>query len=77
MHETLDRFRQPKVSGILADLLCDLIIDIRRILIHPELPNHAKLAAIAAAVDGLAPPPQPDEAAAGTWRVPDPRPGPS
>lgn len=59
MHETLKPLRSPKVSGILADMLCDLIIDIRRILIHPDLPNHVKLAAIAEAVDELAPPPPP------------------
>ena len=61
MYATLNKFRDPKVSGILADMLCDLIIDIRRILIHPDLPNHAKLAAIAEAVDELAPPPLPPD----------------
>ena len=60
MDQTLAPIRNPKVSGILADMLCDLIIDIRRILIHPDLQNHAKLAAIAEAVDELAPPPAPD-----------------
>jgi hypothetical protein len=59
MNETLAPLRSPKISGILADLLCDLIIDIRKILINPNLQNHVKLAAIAEAVDELAPPPPP------------------
>jgi hypothetical protein len=59
MQETLKPLRDPKISGILADLLCDLIIDIRRILIHPEMRADVKLRAIAEAVDELAPPPPP------------------
>lgn len=58
MHETLKRFRDPELD--LCAMLCDLIIDIRRILIHPDLQNHVKLACIAEAVDELAPPPPPD-----------------
>jgi hypothetical protein len=58
MNQTLAPLRDPKISGILADLLCDLIIDIRRILVQPTQ-NHVKLAAIAAAIDELAPPPPP------------------
>jgi hypothetical protein len=58
MPETLERFREPKVAGILADLLCGLIVDIRRILMQPTQ-NHVKLALIAQAVDELAPPPPP------------------
>jgi hypothetical protein len=40
-------------------VLCQLILDIRRILVQPELPNHVKLSAIQTAVDELAPPPGP------------------
>jgi len=40
-------------------MLCQLIKDIRRILIHPDLQNAVKLSAIAQAVDELAPPPPP------------------
>lgn len=58
MYETLKPLREPKVSGILADLLCDLIIDIRRIQMQP-VQNHVKLRLIAEAVDKLAPPPGP------------------
>lgn len=57
MHETLNRLRDPRLD--LAGILCDLILDIRRILAHPDLQNHVKLAAIAEAVDELAPPPPP------------------
>jgi hypothetical protein len=58
VQETLRPLRDPRLDQ--ADMLCDLICDIRRILIHPDLPNHRKLAAIAEAVDELAPPPQPE-----------------
>ena len=58
MHESLAPLRDPRLD--LADVLCQLILDIRRILVHPDLQNHVKLAAIRAAVDELAPPPQPD-----------------
>jgi len=57
MQETLKRLRDPDLD--LCDILCQLIMDIRRILIHPDLPNHARLSAIARAVDELAPPPPP------------------
>ena len=59
MNETLRALRDPRLD--LAGVLCDLILDIRRILIHPDLQNHAKLAAIAGAVDELAPPPGPGD----------------
>ena len=58
MQETLRPLRDPRLDQ--AEMLCDLIMDIRRILIHPDLPNHAKLACIAEAVDELAPPPPPE-----------------
>lgn len=54
-----------------ADMLCDLILEIRRILIAPDMQNHVKLAAIAEAVDELAPPPPPD--LLGPGHVPEPR----
>jgi len=57
MQETLKRLRDPDLD--LCDILGQLIMDIRRILIHPDLPNHARLSAIARAVDELAPPPPP------------------
>jgi len=57
MYETLTALRDPRLDQ--AEILCDLIKDIRRILIHPDLQNHVKLAAIATAVDELAPPPGP------------------
>lgn len=57
MHETLQRFRDPELD--LCAMLCDLITDIRRILIQHGMPSHVKLAAIAEAVDELAPPPPP------------------
>lgn len=58
MQETLRPLRDPRLDQ--AEMLCQLIMDIRRILIHPDLPNHAKLAAVAEAVDELAPPPPPE-----------------
>lgn len=56
MHETLKPLRDPRLDQ--AEMLCDLIIIIRRILVQP-MQNHRKLAAIAEAVDELAPPPGP------------------
>lgn len=49
--------RDPRLNQ--ADLLCQLILDIRRILNHHGLPVHVRLAAIEEAVDELAPPPPP------------------
>jgi hypothetical protein len=57
VNESLNALRDPRLD--LAAMLCDLILNIRRILAHPELANHVKLAAIRAAVDELAPPPPP------------------
>ena len=58
MQETLAPLRDPRLDH--AAILCQLISDIRRILIHPDWQNHRKLARIAEAVDELAPPPPPD-----------------
>ena len=57
MYESLAPLRDPRLDQ--ADMLCGLIKDIRRILIHPDLQNQVKLAAIETAVDELAPPPPP------------------
>ena len=59
MYETLTPLRDPRLDQ--AELLCDLIKDIRRILVHPDLQNATKLSAIQTAVDELAPPPPPGE----------------
>ena len=58
MYETLKPLRDPRLDQ--AELLCDLIKDIRRILMHPDLSNAAKLSAVETAVDEVAPPPPPD-----------------
>ena len=55
VNESLRALRDPGLD--LADVLCQLILDIRRILVHPDLQNYVKLAAIQSAVDELAPPP--------------------
>ena len=57
MQESLNRLRDPELN--LCDILCQLILDIRRILNHHGLPPHVRLAAIEEAVDELAPPPPP------------------
>ena len=57
MNESLRALRDPGLD--LASALCQLILDIRRILMHPDLQNHVKLSAIQSAVDELAPPPPP------------------
>jgi hypothetical protein len=59
MEESLAWLRDPQTDHALSDLLCGLIRDIRRILVHPDLGNASKLAAIAETVDQLAPPPGP------------------
>jgi hypothetical protein len=59
MHESLAWLRDPASESALPDLLCGLITDIRLILVHPDLPNAAKLAAITQTVDQVAPPPGP------------------
>jgi hypothetical protein len=55
MHESLKALREPRLD--LADILCQLILDIRQILVHPDMQNAVKLSAIQTAVDELAPPP--------------------
>jgi hypothetical protein len=60
MDYSLTWLREPEASPAVGDLLCGLIRDIRLILIHPDLGNAAKLAAITETVDLLAPPPGPD-----------------
>ena len=42
MNETLKALHDPRLD--LADMLCQLILQIRKILIHPDLQNHVKLA---------------------------------
>jgi hypothetical protein len=59
MNESLTWLRDPATEPALPDLLSGLIRDIRLILIHPDLANAAKLAAITATVDQMAPPPGP------------------
>jgi hypothetical protein len=59
MNETLTWLRDPATEAALPDLLCGLIRDIRLILVHPDLANAAKLAAITQTVDQMAPPPGP------------------
>src|ERR1700677_1284251 len=59
MNESLTWLRDPATEPALPDLLSGLIRDIRLILIHPDLANAAKLAAITTTVDQMAPPPGP------------------
>jgi hypothetical protein len=57
MNDSLTWLRDPATEPALPDLLCGLIRDIRLILVHPDLANAAKLAAITQTVDQMAPPP--------------------
>jgi hypothetical protein len=59
MNESLTWLRDPATEPALPDLMCGLIRDIRLILVHPDLANAAKLAAITHTVDQMAPPPGP------------------
>jgi hypothetical protein len=59
MDFSLDWLREPEAEHALGDLLCGLIRDIRLILIHPDLGNAAKLAAINQTVEGMAMPSAP------------------
>jgi hypothetical protein len=59
MYESLTWLRDPATVPALPDLVCGLIRDIRLILVHPDLANAAKLAAITQTVDQIAPPPGP------------------
>jgi hypothetical protein len=64
MDESLAWLRAPEMDHALPDLLCGLIRTVRQILVHPDLGNAAKLAAITETVDQLAPPPGPQTAGA-------------
>jgi hypothetical protein len=64
MNDSLTWLRDPGTQPALPDLLCGLIRDIRLILIHPDLANAMKLAAITQAVDQMAPPPGPSASGA-------------
>src|SRR6266567_3232102 len=66
MDESLAWLRSPETAPALGDLLCGLIRDIRLILVHSDLGNASKLAAITETVDQLAPPPGPQAAGAQT-----------
>jgi hypothetical protein len=59
MDYSLAWLRDPAAGDALRDLLTGLVREIRLILVHPDLGNAAKLAAITDAVDLLAPPPGP------------------
>ena len=56
---SLARFRR-EPQTVLCQMLEQLIMDIRRTLIHPDMPNAAKLAHIEALVNEQAPPPPPE-----------------
>jgi hypothetical protein len=64
MNDSLTWLRDPGTQPALPDLLCGLIRDIRLILVHPDLANATKLAAITQAVDQMAPPPGPQASGA-------------
>jgi hypothetical protein len=64
MNDSLTWLRDPGTQPALPDLLCGLIRDIRLILIHPDLANATKLAAITQTVDQMAPPPGPQASGA-------------
>jgi hypothetical protein len=66
MEESLAWLRSPETAPALSDLLCGLIRDIRLILVHSDLGNASKLAAITETVDQLAPPPGPQAGCAQT-----------
>lgn len=60
MDHTLAFLRNPDPDLDLAGLMIDFIVDLRRLLIHPEMRLDAKLAAIEMRVNQLAPPPRAD-----------------
>src|SRR5215469_14258393 len=62
MDYSLAWLRDPAAGDALGDLLTGLVREIRLILVHPDLGNAAKLAAITDTVDLLAPPPGPESA---------------
>jgi hypothetical protein len=57
MDYSLAWLREPDMEHALPDLITGMIREIRLILVHPDLGNAAKLAAITNTVDLLAPPP--------------------
>src|SRR5258708_196456 len=57
MNYSLAWLREPDMEHALPDLITGMIREIRLILLHPDLGNAAKLAAITHTVDLLAPPP--------------------
>jgi hypothetical protein len=59
MNYSLAWLREPDMEHALPDLITGMIREIRLILVHPDLGNAAKLAAITDTVDLLAPPPGP------------------
>jgi hypothetical protein len=59
MDYSLSWLREPDVEDALPDLITGMIRDIRLILVHPDLGNAAKLAAITEALNQFAPPPGP------------------
>jgi hypothetical protein len=58
MNYSLAWLREPDMEHALPDLITGMIREIRLILVHPDLGNAAKLAAITDTVDLLAPPPE-------------------
>jgi hypothetical protein len=62
MSYSLAWLREPDMEHALPDLITGMIREIRLILVHPDLGNAAKLAAITDTVDLLAPPPGPESA---------------
>lgn len=60
MNYSLAWLREPDIEHALPDLITGMIREIRLILVHPDLGNAAKLAAITDTVDLLAPPPGAD-----------------
>jgi hypothetical protein len=60
MLESCARF-QSQSREVLAHALTQLVTDIRKVLIHPDLGNDGKIAALFSLVDAVAPPPEADE----------------
>jgi len=69
MEESLAWLRYPETAPALGDLLCGLIRDIRLILVHADLANASKLAAITTTVNQLTPPAGPEASGARTGAV--------
>jgi hypothetical protein len=60
MQESLAWLRDPAPDLDLAGVLIGLILEIRRIVVHPDLQLDGQLLAIMETVDLLAPPPRAD-----------------